>query len=318
MSFDAGTMVAVRDCDAESNILHCRDRSLRVERPNGPSHADGGHGDDPKNGSAVEGEASVMVDTVRLACHGGEGPAGCFSSKEGHRYCVINKRVLNRTSFPMQSPTFACGTAGTHYLELPPLVHHVDEDDDQDEGGGRGGAASDEDHDDDETSCSALLNAVVSRCQDDGYHHHRGGDRRLCSAACHDGVLQAILTTRCHAEVVRTPWGVGPFVDQVREKAEALYSGCGQDLWQTAAISTASYEHCISILTGMWHKCPADSEKKLCSRNCGDRIDGALRHEECFDIHYYRGESKTFRGHTRLLRELRVRACDFDDAPAYR
>lgn len=237
---------------------------------------------------------SGRAKLLRLACTH-DGPAGCFIARNGRRECVVGKRTYNRTSaLPASAPSFACGTSGSGFLAKPPLIEQKPP---QAEEGGM-----------DDAACHSLFENVLARCGTADQSSSRWPSRQMCSDGCHDTILQAILAEACHVTVVDSTWGA-TFGGAIKSHAEILYNQCGRDLWQTAAVSVSLYEGCMDLLIDMWKKCQEDSQKHLCSDSCAERVNDAMRAESCYDMHYFRRDSKTFRGHVEIMRELRIRVC---------
>jgi hypothetical protein len=244
------------------------------------------------------GELPEPLIASRITCKS-VGPAGCFIDRNGGPICKHgDESFLPHGSMPERLPTLACGTSGTRFLQRPPVTP----------------AQNDvEGEDDPQAGCLTLLDGALTRCnvpedRPSGHPDDRSSDRRMCSSACHDAVIQAIRRHDCFDLSVNSTWG-STYGGALKDHAEVVYAHCGQDLWQSAALSADSYEVCIELLVDMFRRCQEDSEKHLCSDTCAEKVDEALAAESCYGVHYYRGAPRAFRGHVNLLNELRERVC---------
>lgn len=249
-------------------------------------------------------DVGAQLRATRLSCRS-VGPGACFVNREGHPRCMQGTVRYDKETAPLHMPSMACGTAGTKFLDRPPVVPPSPQTKEQ-------------------TGCLTLFDDALGRCVTPpavggsgghGRGHSAGhgggqgsGDRRMCSQACHDSVIQAIRRDDCFEVEVNSSWGVN-YGDALKDHAETVYSHCGTDLWQSAALSADTYEKCVDLLLDMFRRCQEDSERHLCSDSCAEKVDEAMAAESCYSVHYYRNEPRAFRGHVTLLNELRERVC---------
>ncbi|KAG8458260.1 hypothetical protein KFE25_001552 [Diacronema lutheri] len=234
----------------------------------------------------------------RLSCKQ-VGPAACYVGREGGAFCMVGTSRYSKQTMPPHLPSMACGTAGTNFLDRPPVVPPGEPHDEQ-------------------TGCLTLFDDALSRCiaqpAADGGSARAGArglsheDRKMCSQACHDSIIHAIRRDDCFELGVNSTWGT-TYGGALKGHAEQVYSRCGQDLWQSAALSADTYEKCVTMLLDMFRRCQEDSERHLCSDACAEKVDEAMAAENCYSVHYYRNEPRAFRGHVTLLNELRERVC---------
>mmetsp|Transcript_25694 Transcript_25694/g.59462 ORF Transcript_25694/g.59462 Transcript_25694/m.59462 type:complete len:453 (-) Transcript_25694:236-1594(-) len=268
-------VVLVEDCLPAEPLEKCARRSRRIEDVAGP------------------------VTATRLSCHS-VGPAACFVDRYGDVSCVQDTLKFDKDSAPPKMPSMACGTAGTKFLERASFVPP---------------SALGSEHPL-QAGCLSLFDDAQQRCivspdasGEESSHAHQDREvKKLCSSSCEDSLIQVIRREDCFDVNVSSAWGK-TYGAAVRAHAETVYSHCGEDLWQSAALSADTNERCVALLLEMFHRCQEESERHLCSDSCAVRVDVAMAAVECYSVHYYRGEPKAYRGHVTLLSELRERVC---------
>lgn len=258
-------VIVEEPCEPAEPLLECARRSARASS-----------------------QARRPLVAARLSCRS-VGPAGCFYDRGGQPRCLQGARRYERSTAPPRMPSMACGSAGTAFLERPPLVPPE---------AGR----------DERASCAAFFDNALGRCGGRGAQQQGAPERRLCSRACHDAALQAIRRDDCFSTPLESGWGRS-YGEGLRAHAERAYASCGPDVWQGAALPAGAYERCVGLLLQLFRTCDEGSERRLCSGACVQALDEAAGAQSCAAVRYHRGQPRPFRGHVALLGELRDRVC---------